>query len=443
MKKDIITKIRPCLVPTSIGRFFFILFVGITTPCVAFMDRTPSCFAKRTTNVWPSLKYTSKNRSASLFTMKVRIGILGLPNVGKSTLFNALAQKSIAHAANFPFCTIDPNVAPIVVPDAYLEDLGKLAGSRRTVPATMDWIDVAGLAKGAHRGEGLGNRFLATLRECDAVCHVVRMFEDENVVHVDGKVDPLGDAEAINLELLFADLAHVERRLEKTTCTGDERAALEAVLKGLNDGTPARAVGLSEEAAFSIKSMGLLTLKPVLYAFNVDEVDFTLGRTDVLEASKEILRGLQYCDPAKDLYTIVSAQIEADLSEMEYDDKHEYLSELGIENEADLEELLCYNMLPNLVKRLLGLSLAYTGPGVPPERSKTTRAHLFTSNTADGLAGRIHGDVQKGFIRAEVTPAKALLDQTSYIEAKEAGSVRTEGRDYELHSDDVVLIKWR
>jgi GTP-binding protein YchF len=375
--------------------------------------------------------------------MKTRVGILGLPNVGKSTLFNAIARQSIAQAANFPFCTIDPNTAPIAVPDLYLAKLGTLAGSRRSVPATMDWIDVAGLAKGASRGEGLGNRFLATLRECDAICHVVRMFEDTNVIHVDGIVDPLGDAETIQLELLLADCAHVERRLEKTTCRGDERAALEQVLEGLHLGTPARAVGLTVEAAFSIKSMGLLTLKPVLYAFNVDEVDFTMGRVEALEAAKQVLDKLQYCDPAKDLFTVVSAQIESDLSEMTNEDKHEYLAALRIENEQELETLLCYNLLPNLVKRLLNLSLVYTGPGVPPERSQTTRAHLVASQTADGLAGRIHGEVQKGFMRAEVTPANELLDYSSYTEAKEAGRVRTEGRDYELNSDDVVLIKWK
>jgi GTP-binding protein YchF len=375
--------------------------------------------------------------------MKTRVGILGLPNVGKSTLFNAIARQSIAQAANFPFCTIDPNTAPIAVPDLYLEPLGILASSRRTVPATMDWIDVAGLAKGASRGEGLGNRFLATLRECHAICHVVRMFDDPNVIHVDGKVDPLGDAEAINLELVLADLAHVERRLDKTTCSGDERAALEQVMEGLQLGTPARAVGLTAEAVFSIKSMGLLTLKPVLYAFNVDEVDFTLGRVEALEAAKEVLGELQYCDPSKDLFTVVSAQIESDLSEMTNDDKHEYLGALGIDDEEELETLLCYNMLPNLVKRLLNLSLVYTGPGVPPERSQTTRAHLVASQTADGLAGRIHGEVQKGFMRAEVTPANELLDYASYTEAKEAGRVRTEGRDYELNSADVVLIKWK
>jgi len=221
-------------------------------------------------------------------SMKIRVGICGLANVGKSTLYNALVQKSLAQAGNFPFCTIEPNRSPIAVPDEYLHDLGTLANSKRTVPAAMEWVDVAGLIKNAHRGEGLGNRFLATLRECDAICHLIRTFEDKDIVHVDGKVNPVDDAEVVNLELLLADLAHVERRLEKTTCRREERAALEAVGAGLRKGIPARAIGLSEDEVFSIKSMGLLTLKPVLYAFNVDEVDFTLGRSEALASAEKI-----------------------------------------------------------------------------------------------------------------------------------------------------------
>jgi len=379
--------------------------------------------------------------------MKVRVGILGLPNIGKSSLFNALAQKSAARAENFPYCTIDPNVAPIAVPDNYLQPLGEFADSDKTIPATMEWVDVAGLAKGAHRGEGLGNRFLGTLRECNAICHLVRTFEDDNIIHVDGQVDPITDTEVINLELMLADLAHAERRLEKTTCQGLERETLEVVVKGLQEGVPARALGLSEAQQFSIKSMGLLTLKPVLYAFNVDEADFTLGKDDAMDHAVEILSSVQYCDPLTDLFTLVSAKIEAELSMKDRDKQEEYLASLGVEleSEQEFDDLLSYKMLPSMVKELLNLSLVYTGPGVPPERSRTTKSYLISNLgwTADDLAGRLHGEIQKGFIRAEVTPARSLLEHESYIAAKESGCIRTEGRDYVLNPSDVVLIKWK
>lgn len=386
-------------------------------------------------------------RHSTALNMKVRVGILGLPNVGKSTLFNALAQKSIAQAANFPFCTIEPNLAPIAVPDEYLDRLGTFANSIKTVPATMEWVDVAGLAKGAHRGEGLGNRFLASLRECDAICHLVRTFEDEDIVHVDGMVDPAADAEVINLELLLADEAHAERRLQKTTCQGEERETLEKVVAGLKEGIPARAIGLSASEAFSIKSMGLLTLKLTLYAFNVDEVDFTLGKEDAFTVAEGIFQSIEYCDPNMDMFTLVSAKIEAELSARERHDQMEYLESLGVELEPgqDFDDLLSFRVLPSLVRKLLGLSLVYTGPGVPPERSKTTKAYMFSqgSMTAEGLAGRLHGDLKKGFIRAEVASAGNLIEHDSYTKAKDSGCIRTEGREYVLTSGDVVLIKYK
>ena len=359
-------------------------------------------------------------------------------------------RQALAQAENYPFCTIEPNVAPIGVPDEHLEQLGALAGSRRTVPATLEWVDVAGLARGASRGEGLGNRFLAAARECDAICHVVRTFEDPDTIHVDGRVDPVADAEVVNLELLLADLAHAERRLEKTTCRGEERAALEAVVGGLLEGVPARALGLSQAATFSIKSLGLLTLKPVLYAFNSDELDFSLGRAEAEARGREVLRSLQYCDPARDMFTLVSAKVEAELGEANDEAARlELFHELGMELEPEqrLDDLLSYSVLPTMVRRLLGLSLAYTGPGVPPERSRTTRAHLFRDSdglTAVGLAGRIHGEIERGLMCAEVASASALLEHASFTGAKDAGGcVRTEGRDYAVSSGDVVLVKWK
>ena len=398
-----------------------------------------------------SASSTKCQRHHSHLSMKIKCGVVGLPNVGKSTLFNALAKRSLAESANFPFCTIDPNVAPIAIPDQYLEPLGAMANSRRTVPATIEFVDVAGLVKGASRGEGLGNKFLATIRECDCIVHVVRTFEDANTIHVDGKVAPLADAEVVNLELLLADLAHVERRLDKTSCHGEERDSLEMVMKCLEKGVPARSAGLSQTQAKAIKSMGLLTLKPVIYAFNVDEVDFFLSRDDVLREAKDVVKSLQYSDDASSLCTIVSAKVEAELSATSYDDQVEYLSSLGVELKDDdsngsIMDMLSYNVLPLQVMELLDLSLCYTGPGVPPERSQTTKAHIFRQAqglTSVGLASKLHGTIEKGFIRAEVISAPELLQHPSHVEAKDSGKVRVEGKDYTLNPSDVILIKWR
>ena len=396
--------------------------------------------------------------------MKVRIGILGLPNVGKSSLFNALAQQSIAQAANFPFCTIEPNVAPIAVPDAHLlESLGDFAGTERRASATIEWVDVAGLARGASRGEGLGNKFLATARECDAICHVVRVFEDPDTIHVEGLVDPVADAEVVNLELLLADVAHVERRLEKTTCRGEERATLETVLAALNRGVPARSAGLTEAQRHlpGLRSMGLLTLKPVVYAFNVDEVDFALERAAALASAERALAAIEYRDPNADRLAIVSSKLEAEVGTRSRAEQLQYLDALGMESStfkselgfpaADaahappLDSLLSHTVLPALVCELLGLSMAYTGPGVPRDSTATTKAHLFRKGalTAGGLAGRIHGDLERGFMRAEVVAASALLRHETFAAARDAGCVRTEGKDYALNEEDVVLIKWK
>ena len=411
--------------------------------------------------------------------MKCRIGLLGLPNVGKSSLFNALAQQSIAAAANFPFCTIDPNIAPIAVPDEYLDSLAIVANSQMKRRATMEWIDVAGLAPNAHRGEGLGNQFLGTLRECHALCHVVRVFEniqgnnnnnnsnnmkeDTVIHHVTGCIDPIQDVQLIQLELTMADLEHVQRRLAKTTCEGKERQTLERILVQLEAGVPARTLELSPEEHRSIKGMGLLTIKPVLYAFNVDEVDFTLGRAQADERIRnEILPQLsQHChgsssNVTKDMYALVSAKLEAELYERLPDpqERYDYLSsEIGMADDAtiqsvqDMEKLFSYNILPNKMKELLNLALVYTGPGVPPERSRTTKAHLFSPSqevwTANDLAGRLHGEIQRGFIRAEVISAPELLQFDNLAAAREAGRVRTEGRNYFIAPNDVVLVRWK
>mmetsp|Transcript_108468 Transcript_108468/g.315448 ORF Transcript_108468/g.315448 Transcript_108468/m.315448 type:complete len:263 (-) Transcript_108468:18-806(-) len=262
---------------------------------------------------------------------------------------------------------------------------------------------------------------------------------------------------------MLADLAHAERRLEKTTCKGDERAALEKVVAALEAGTPGRAAGLSKESTFAIKGMGLLTLKPVLYAFNVDEVDFTLDFAAAAARCKEVFSNVPHCDPTRDMWTIVSARLEYETAALESKEEQiSYLASLGMNVEAgraglgyidsdaldsrlDSGGLLSCVVLPTMVRRLLNLSVSYTGPGVPAERTKTVRAHLFEGGkmTAEGLAGRIHGDIQRGFVKAEVCQARDLLQHASYAAAKESGCMRTEGRDYGLVDGEVVCVKWK
>jgi len=315
-------------------------------------------------------------------------------------------------------------------------------------------IDVAGLVKGASRGEGLGNKFLATIREVDLIIHVIRNYLDNNVIHVEGKVDPVMDAEVVNLELLLADLAHVQRRLERRTCAGEERAVLLKVAQALEQGLPARSIRLTAGEQFSIKSMGLLSLKPVLYAFNVGEEDFTLHRTEKNVESQEYLKKIQYSDLDTDSCTVVCAKLESELNALSTEERDEYLDSMGVKGTLlasgdaanTYAEQLSYHSLPLLIKDMLGLDLLYTGPGVPAERSQTTKTHILEKSknlSVLDFAGKLHGDIQKGFMQADIISAQELIRYGGFAGAKEKGGIRMEGKEYTLQADDVVLIKWK
>jgi len=359
----------------------------------------------------------------------MKVGIVGLPNVGKSTVFNSLTRAG-AEARNYPFTTIDPNLGVAVVPEGRLRALAEVMGSKKVVPATVDFVDIAGLVRGASAGEGLGNQFLAHIRECDAIAHVVRCFEDENVVHVHGGVDPVGDVETINTELLLADLATVERRLERVrraAKSGDPRlktevAELEKLRDHLSGGDPARGyTGGSEVLAEILRS--LITAKPTLYVANVDEEAVAEGNRCSSEVEK--LAARERAEAVR-----ISARLEAEVAELPEEEAREYLGMLGVEGTG-------FEGFIRAAYRLLGLITFFTAV------EKEARAWTVGSgSTTRRAAGRIHTDMQRGFIAAEVGNWEDIVAAGSWAKAREEAKVRLEGRDYVVADGDVLLVRF-
>lgn len=363
----------------------------------------------------------------------MKLGIVGLPNVGKSTLFNSMTLGK-AEAANYPFCTIDPNVGIVTVPDERLTKLTEMYNSAKTTPAVIEFVDIAGLVRGASKGEGLGNKFLSHIREVDAIVHVVRCFEDTNVVHVDGSIDPIRDIETINLELVFSDLEILERRIAKTGKMAKADKSLQKevdVLQKLKDaleqGISARAVEFDtpEEKAF-VDSLTLLTAKPVLYAANVAEDDLA----DDGASNEFVQRVREYAAKEGSEVFVLCAKIEEEISDLDEADKKEFLADLGVDG-SGLDRLIAASY------KLLGL-ISYLTAG--PQES---RAWTITKGTkAPQAAGTIHSDFERGFIRAEVVAYDDLMRLGSYNAAKEQGLVRSEGKEYVVKDGDVVLFRF-
>ena len=363
----------------------------------------------------------------------MKLGIVGLPNVGKSTLFNSLT-KAGAESANYPFCTIDPNVGVVPVPDERLQLLGDFYHSKKVTPAVIEFVDIAGLVKGASKGEGLGNQFLANIREVDAIVHVVRCFEDENVVHVDGNINPLRDIETIDLELIFADLEVLERRIAKTTKTArmDKEAAKELefqqrLKKLLEDGKDASLIELeNEDEEKWFAEYNLLTGKPVIYAANVSEDDLA----DDGASNEHVAKVREFAKEHDSEVFVICAQIEEEISELEDDEKKMFLEDLGLK-ESGLEKLVRASY------RLLGL-MSFLTAGEDETRAWTIRL----GTKAPQAAGKIHTDFERGFIKAEVVNYQDLLDCGSYAGAREKGLVRMEGKDYVVRDGDVILFRF-
>lgn len=363
----------------------------------------------------------------------MKLGIVGLPNVGKSTLFNSLT-KAGAESANYPFCTIDPNIGIVAVPDHRLKLLSDLYQSEKLTPAVIEFVDIAGLVKGASKGEGLGNQFLSNIREVDAIVHVVRCFEDANVIHVDGSIDPLRDIETIDLELIFSDLEILERRISKTAkvarndkAMAKELEILERIKAHLEDGKLARSMEFDDEDELAfMASLNLLTYKPVIFAANVKEDDLA----DDGASNPHVAKVRQFAAENGSEVFVICAQIEQEIAELDDDEKKMFLEDLGL-TESGLEKLIKASY------HLLGL-ISYLTAGVQETRAWTIKV----GTKAPQAAGKIHTDFERGFIRAEVVNYQDLLDCKTYNAAKEKGLVRLEGKDYVVKDGDVILFRF-
>lgn len=364
--------------------------------------------------------------------MPLTTGIVGLPNVGKSTLFNAIT-KAGAESANYPFCTIDPNVGVVEVPDERLQVLNNMIQPKSLVPTAFEFVDIAGLVKGASRGEGLGNKFLSHIREVDAICHVVRCFEDENITHVSGKVDPISDIETINLELILADLESVDKRIDrakKNLKSGEKKhqleyELLEKVKATLEAEKPARSLELTDDEQMLIRDLHLLTIKPVIYAANVSEAE--VSNTEGNSYVKEVQA---YAQQEGSEVIVISAKVESEIAELDGEDKELFLEELGLKESG-------LNRLIRGAYKLLGL-ITYFTAGVQEVRAWTIRK----GTKAPQAAGVIHTDFERGFIRAEVVSYDDLTTSGSMNQAKEKGLLRLEGKEYVVKDGDVMHFRF-
>lgn len=362
----------------------------------------------------------------------MKLGIVGLPNVGKSTLFNAITDAG-AQSANYPFCTIEPNIGVVAVPDKRLDKLAEMYDPDKYTPASIEFVDIAGLVKGASKGEGLGNKFLSNIRECDAIVHVVRCFENDDIIHVEGNINPARDIETINLELILSDVEMLERRIDKTKkmLKGDKKYQkdidlFERVLDALNEGKPARSVECDDDEKAILSEVALLTNKPVIYAANMSDEDFSNGID-----SNEGYKAVQKIAAEEHAGVLpICAQIEEEIVEMDKEEKEMFLADMGLE-ESGLDRLIkeCY--------ALLGL-ISYLTAGKQEVRAWTIKK----GTKAPQAAGKIHSDIERGFIRAEVVSYDDLMREGSMNAVKEKGLLRSEGKDYIMQDGDIVLFRF-